>query len=93
MFRRLLPAGSGIWISPCSGIHTFFMRFSIDVVFLDRGQRVVRVCPALRPWRMVPLVRGARSVLELPAGTLEGLSLARGEQLALEDGCQGSQRR
>ena len=42
MFRRTLEEGAGMWISPCNGIHTFFMRFPIDAVFLDRRQRVVR---------------------------------------------------
>jgi uncharacterized membrane protein (UPF0127 family) len=84
MFRGALPSGTGMWIAPCNGIHTFFMRFPIDVVFLDRGQRVVRVCPALRTWRMVPLVPGAHSVVELPAGSLQDLHLPRGEQLEVQ---------
>jgi uncharacterized protein len=84
MFRRSLPGGGGMWISPCNGIHTFFMRFPIDVVFLDRGQRVVRAYAALGRWRMVPLVIGAHSAVELPAGTLAGLALGRGEQLVVE---------
>jgi uncharacterized membrane protein (UPF0127 family) len=84
MFRRSLSSGEGMWIAPCSGIHTFFMRFAIDVVFLDRGQRVVRAYEALGRWRMVPLVIGAHSVVELPAGALRGLELGRGEQLAVE---------
>jgi uncharacterized membrane protein (UPF0127 family) len=84
MFRSSLPAGRGIWIAPCAGIHTFFMRFPIDAVFLDRRQRVVRVCRGLAAWRMVPLVRGAHSVVELPAGTVDGLALPPGEQLGVE---------
>jgi uncharacterized membrane protein (UPF0127 family) len=89
MFRRGLAPGEGMWIAPCNGIHTFFMRFPIDVVFLDRRQRVVRVYPALRSWRMVPLVLGAHSVVELPGGTLERLALPRGEQLAIDRSHQG----
>jgi len=84
MFRRELPAGDGMWITPCNGIHMFFMRFAIDAVFLDRRLRVVRVRAGLRPWRVVPLVLRAHSVLELPAGTVAGLGLERGEQLAVE---------
>jgi uncharacterized membrane protein (UPF0127 family) len=83
MFRRSLPAGDGMWITPCNGIHMFFMRFAIDAVFLDRRQRVVRVRPDLRPWRVVPLVWRAHSVVELPAGTVAGLDLERGEQLEI----------
>jgi uncharacterized membrane protein (UPF0127 family) len=51
------------------------MRFPIDAVFLDRRFAVVRICPGLRPWRIVPWVRRARSVVELPAGTTKGLSV------------------
>src|SRR5215471_9960611 len=84
MFRRELPEGEGMWISPCSGIHMFFMRFAIDAVFLDRRLRVVRVRAGLRPWRVVPFVLRARSVVELPAGTVAGLELERGEPLVIE---------
>lgn len=84
MFRRRLEAGRGMWIDPCNGIHMFFMRFPIDAVFLDRSQRVVKVYRRLGVWRVVPLVIGARSVVELPPGTLDGLELPKGEQLAFE---------
>src|SRR5215470_2497670 len=84
MFRRTLPTGDGMWITPCNGIHMFFMRFPIDAVFVDRRLRVVRVCAGLRPWRVVPLVLRAHSVMELPAGTVDGLALERGEPLAVE---------
>jgi len=84
MFRRHLQPGIGMWIAPCSGIHTFFMRFAIDAVFVDRHLRIVRVRRGLRPWRLVPLVLGGHSVIELPAGTLSGLPLERGEALTIE---------
>lgn len=83
MFRRTLRQGMGMWIVPCSGIHTFGMRFPIDVVFLDRHLRVVRVCAGLRPWRVVPIVRSAHSALELPPGSLLELGLETGETLRL----------
>jgi uncharacterized membrane protein (UPF0127 family) len=83
MFRARLDAGGGMWITPCNGIHMWFMRFPIDAVFLDRQERVVKVYPRLRRWTMVPFVWGAHSVLELPAGTVDGLNLAKGEQLVL----------
>lgn len=65
--RGGLPAGHGLWLVPGAMIHTWFMAFPIDAVFLDGGLRVLRVL-TLPPWRMTPWVRGARSVLELPAG-------------------------
>lgn len=84
MFRRSLAPGSGMWINPCNGIHMFFMRFAIDAVFLDRQLRVVKVYRRLGRWRLVPLVWGAQSVVELPPGSLDGLDLPKGEQLDLE---------
>ena len=85
MLRRELPGGEGMWITPCNGIHMFLMRFAIDAVFLDRRLRVVRVCEGLRPWRVVPWVWRAHSVLELPAGTVTDLSLERGEPLEISE--------
>ena len=82
--RADLPADEGILLRPAGSIHMFFMRFAIDAVFLDRRQRVVRVRAGLRPWRVVPLVLRAHSVLELPAGTVADLTLERGEQLSIE---------
>jgi uncharacterized membrane protein (UPF0127 family) len=64
MGRRLLPAGEGLLLSPAPSIHTGFMRFPIDVIFLDRERRVLKLVEQLRPWRMAG-ARGARSVLEL----------------------------
>ena len=84
MFRRGLEPGDGMWINPCNGIHMFFMRFAIDAIFLDRELKVVRVYRSLGRWRVVPLVWGAQSVVELPPGSLDGLELARGDALDLE---------
>ncbi|HEX4213514.1 MAG TPA: DUF192 domain-containing protein [Candidatus Dormibacteraeota bacterium] len=79
--RAGLEPGEGMWIKPCNGIHMWFMRFTLDAVFLDRRLRVVRVVPELRPWRMVPLVLRAQSVVELPAGTSARLGLVEGDEL------------
>lgn len=81
MFRRSLAPGEGLWLRPCNGIHMFFVRFPIDAVFLDRSERVVRAYPGLRPWRVVPFVRRAHSVVEVPAGTIADLGLEAGEPL------------
>jgi uncharacterized protein len=82
MFRAGLAGGDGMWINPCNGIHMMFMRFAIDAVFLDRRLRVVRVVRTLRPWRMVPFVLHAESVVELPAGA--AADLEPGRQLRVE---------
>jgi uncharacterized membrane protein (UPF0127 family) len=85
MFRRGLEPGTGMWIRPCNGIHMFFMRFAIDAIFLDSGDNVRKVYRRLRPWiGIVPLVWGAKGVVELPAGACDGLELRRGEPLRFE---------
>jgi len=70
--RESLAAGEGLWLVPCPMIHTFFMRFAIDALFLDRGLKVLRVLETLKPWRVSPWVWGAHSVLELAAGAVGG---------------------
>jgi uncharacterized membrane protein (UPF0127 family) len=66
--RDRLEAGGGLWIAPCEAVHTFFMRFAIDLVYLDRKRRVRKVKHAVGPWRISACLT-AHSVLELPAGT------------------------
>jgi uncharacterized protein len=75
-----LPAGEGLWISPCEGIHTFGMKFPIDVVFLDRDKKVVKVRPHMGP-RRISLCLPAHSVLELPAGVIAEARTQPGDQL------------
>jgi uncharacterized membrane protein (UPF0127 family) len=69
MFRAELPAGHGLALRPCNSVHMFFMRFPLDVLFVDGDGRVLRVLHSLRPWRASTLVRGAKAAIELPAGT------------------------
>ncbi|WP_084185288.1 DUF192 domain-containing protein [Desulfonatronum thiodismutans] len=70
--RRGLESGHGLWIEPCKQIHTFFMRFPIDVVFIDSRHHVLSMRSGFLPWRLSPFLFSARSVLELPTGMLEG---------------------
>lgn len=72
--RRSLAPGEALWLEPCTGIHTCFMSFAIDAVFLDRDLRVLRVERDMRPWRLSAFEDGARGVLELPSGGAEKLS-------------------
>ena len=85
MGRRALPEGHGVLITPCASVHTFFMRFPIDVIFLDRDSRVVRIIPAMKPWRTALGGRGARSALELEAGAAEANGLQPGDSVRLPD--------
>jgi uncharacterized membrane protein (UPF0127 family) len=64
-----LESSAGLWIVPCEAIHTFFMKFAIDAVFLDRGLRVTSIKTNLRPFRIACSLR-AHSVLELPVGAV-----------------------
>ncbi len=73
--------GEGLWIYPTQAIHTFWMRFPIDLAFLDRSLRVKRVYHRVRPFRLTRLVWGAQSVLELPAGILAETHTSAGDEL------------
>ena len=78
--RSGLSSGEGLLLRPAASIHTAFMKFAIDVVFLDRDLRVVKVVPELVPWRTAAC-RGARAVLELPAGEASRRALRDGVSL------------
>ena len=83
--RAGLPAGHALIIEPCTSIHTFFMKFTIDAAFLDKEGRVVRAIPAIRPWRMTRIYPSARMVIELPEGALKAADVREGDVLALEE--------
>lgn len=70
MFRKAPLNSDGLLLEPCNSIHTFFMRYPLDVVFLDRGNRIVKIIRHLSPWRMTWIYFRARKTLELPAGKL-----------------------
>jgi uncharacterized protein len=82
--RTGLPPESGLWITRCNNIHTFFMKFPIDLVFLDKAMAVVRTMHALPPWRVVLPVRRAKSVVELGGGFLQSHPVSVGERLRVE---------
>ena len=92
MGRAALPAGDGLWLPASNGIHMMFMRFAIDAVFVGRpepdgARRVLSVHRALRAWTgLVPLVRGADGVLELPVGTIDATQTAVGDRLEVLEG-------
>ena len=83
MGRRELAPGQGLLLRPSGSVHTCFMRFPIDVVFLDRELVVLDVAAAVRPWRARGS-RGARAVLELAAGEAERLEICAGDRLTVE---------
>jgi uncharacterized membrane protein (UPF0127 family) len=89
MGRPSLAPGAGLWLPDSNGIHMFFMRFPIDVVFLGRldaagSARVVGLREWLPAWTgLVPFIRGAHGCLELPAGTLAATSTSLGDEVRL----------
>lgn len=76
-FRR----GQGLWISPSRGVHTFAMRFPIDVVYLDGERTVIHLEEELKPWRLAAIRIQATSVLELPPGTIRESRTILGDQV------------
>ena len=83
--RAALESGSALIIAPCNGIHTWFMRFAIDVVFVTKTGQILKVQHALRPWRLAWATR-AFAAIELPAGIAAGLDTVPGDRLALTRG-------
>ena len=79
--RAELKAGDALLIEPCTAIHTFFMRFPVDAVFLTREHRVIRAIPGLGPWRATRVYPRATMVVELPAGTLARTGTHEGDAL------------
>jgi len=71
MGRRGMPENSALVLAPCSSMHTFFMRFSINAVFLDGQGEVVHMIPEMPPYRISPVVKNAKMVVELPGGTVK----------------------
>ena len=69
--RSGLEPGTGLLLEGTNSVHMFFMGFPIDVLFLDRDGRVRRLVSNLRPWRVSPIVFGAKRVVELPANTMD----------------------
>ena len=81
MGRRRLGEGEGLLLIPGGSIHTLFMRFPIDAIFLDRDWKVRKVAANVRPYRLAFGGRGVGSVLEVPAGTAAAIGIEQGDTL------------
>ena len=79
LFQKKPITKEGLLLKPCNSVHMFFMRFPIDVVFLDSSNKVVKGVSYLKPWRIVPPVSGAHSALELPAGMIREREICVGD--------------
>jgi len=82
--RRSLNPGEGLLLKPCCQVHTFFMAFPIDVLYLDGQGRILEVTQNLFPGRIGPWIKGSEQALELPAGVVSLCNILRGQVLDLE---------
>ena len=76
-----MKTGDALWILPCNSIHTIGMRFPIDVVFLDENHRINKLGISIKPFRICSSLKGTKSVLELPVGTIVDAGLQCGDML------------
>jgi uncharacterized membrane protein (UPF0127 family) len=83
--RDGLLAGEGLWIKPCEAVHTFCMRFAIDLVYLDRKNRIRKIRSGVPPWRISSCL-SAHSVIELPSGTVVATQTQPGDLLEFSAG-------
>jgi hypothetical protein len=84
--RPVLEPGWCLVLKPCRSVHTMFMNFSIDVMFVDKNGRVVSLAGDMKPFRFSPVVPDSRLVVELPAGTLARTGTAPGDAIIFSKG-------
>ena len=83
--RRSLESGEALIITRCQSIHMFFMRFTIDAVFIDRNDKVVGLVERIKPWRLSPVFFKADRVIELPEGVIDLSKTSLGDQLIIKE--------
>lgn len=81
MLRREIPPGSGLLFPNCNSIHTFLLLAPLDVLFLSESGEVVKAIEGLKPWRVVPPVRGAAHALEMSSGSISLSKTEQGDRL------------
>ena len=79
-----LARGSGLLLKPCNSIHTFFMRFAIDAVFVNKQNQIIKIYSQLRPWRLSAIFLNSAFCLELPAGILTATQTQEGDTIKIE---------
>ena len=83
MFRKKLPPATGLLLAPCNSVHMCFMHFAIDVVYLDKEYKIIKVVKKLKPWLGLSLCREAWAVLEMTDGEAEKCGLKVGKRLMI----------
>lgn len=81
MFRKKLPAATGLFLAPCNSVHMCFMRFAIDAVYLDKEYNIIKIVKDLKPWFGLSMCPKAWAVLELTAGEAERCGFEVGKRL------------
>ena len=81
MGRKSLAEGHGLWLIPGNSIHTCFMKFPIDCIFVDRELKVQALKSNIQPWKFLWPIWSARSVFEFPAGTIQKQGIEKGDLL------------
>lgn len=81
MFRKKLPSATGLLLAPCNSVHMCCMRFAIDVVYLDKKYKIIKVVKNLKPWLGLSMCGNAWAVLEMTAGEAERCGLEEGREL------------
>lgn len=84
LFRKSLSKEEGLVIKPCSSIHTFFMKFAIDVLFVGKKGNIVALYENVKPWRILPLHFTSSYVIELPAGTILDKNIDKGDVVRVD---------
>jgi uncharacterized membrane protein (UPF0127 family) len=86
MGKSGLPEGEGLWIVPCRDIHSCFMRFEFDAIFVNKQQQVLHLMERMQPWRISKMVWDGHAVLELPAGAIAASGTQIGDLIELRNG-------
>lgn len=85
MFRNKLPGATGLFLAPCNSVHMCFMRFAIDVIYLDKDFKIIKVVQNLKPWISISMCRNAWAVVEMTAGEAKRCGCETGRKLVAEE--------
>lgn len=84
MGKKNLEKNEGIFLTPCNSIHMMFMKFPIDIIFLDRKNKIIHITENIQPWKISKVIFKAQSVLEVPIGTVKETKSKIGDSLSIE---------
>ncbi|MFN8577842.1 MAG: DUF192 domain-containing protein [Candidatus Sericytochromatia bacterium] len=84
MGKKEINEGQGVFLTPCNSIHMMFMKFPIDIIFLDRKNKIIHITENIQPWKISKIVFMAQSVLELPVGSVSKTDSKVGDKLTIE---------